>query len=221
VNQALPREDHAPAARAGRTPADAEAVFAHWPNRITGLRFLGALLLFVVLATFGERPPQDLGPWLFVALFLFVAIAATDALDGYIARRYGVVTAFGRIADPFVDKVLVVGTMVYLTVLPWSAPFLPAWVVVIVVAREFLVTGIRGYAESIGHEFPADGFGKLKMVMQCIALGVILGLYALPWPPWCRELLRIAAHVFVAATLITTVGSGLTYVRRVQRLVRP
>ena len=202
------------------TDADREAIFAHWPNRITGLRFLGALLLFALLATLVDEPPKAVQWQYFGALLLFVAVAATDALDGYLARKHGVVTAFGRIADPFVDKVLVVGSLVYLSAMDWSAVYVPAWITVVVLAREFLVTGIRGYAESIGHEFPADRFGKLKMVMQSVAVGVVLGIHALPWPIWFQELLRLIAHVAVAATLITTVGSGLTYVMRMSRIQR-
>lgn len=198
--------------------ADREGVFAHWPNRITGLRFLGALGLFGVLATVGELPPHRESWSYFGALLLFVAVAATDALDGYLARKHGVVTAFGRIADPFVDKILVVGSMVYLSSIDWSATYIPAWVTVIVLAREFLVTGIRGWAESMGHEFPADRFGKLKMIIQSILVGVVLGIHALPWPVWFQEFLRFVAHVAVVATLITTVGSGWTYVRRVSHL---
>jgi CDP-diacylglycerol--glycerol-3-phosphate 3-phosphatidyltransferase len=202
------------------TAADRDGIFAHWPNRITGLRFLGALALFAVLATLGSEPPTAT-PWTyFAALMLFVLVAATDALDGYLARKHGVVTAFGRIADPFVDKVLVVGSLVYLSAMDWSAVYVPPWVTVVVVAREFLVTGIRGYAESIGHEFPADRFGKLKMIVQSIAVGILLGIHALPWPVWFDHTLRFLAHVSVIATLVTTVGSGATYVRRVGQLTQ-
>ena len=203
------------------TDADRDGIFAHWPNRITGLRFLGALALFAVLSLAEGDPPHEVRGLYLAALLLFVAVAATDALDGYLARKHGVVTAFGRIADPFVDKVLLVGSMVYLSAMEWSAAILPPWVTVVILAREFLVTGIRGYAESIGHEFPADRFGKLKMIVQSIAVGVLLGIHALPWPVWFVELLHFVAHVSVVATLLATVGSGASYVRRVAGLARP
>ena len=123
------------------------------------------------------------------------------------------------IADPFVDKVLVIGTMVYLAVMDWSRPWFPAWVVVVIIAREFLVTGIRGYVESKGLEFPADWFGKVKMVIQCIAIGIVLGLFAFDWPEPLRKFLTIAAHVFVWGTLLTTVGSGTSYVLKTRKLL--
>lgn len=196
-----------------------EGVFAHWPNRITLLRFVGSLVLFAMLSVCGENTPDVLEPWVVVAFWLFIVIAATDFLDGWLARRGNTITSFGRIADPFVDKVLVIGAMVYLAVLPWSQRWFPAWIVVAVVAREFLVTGIRGYVESLGLAFPADWFGKIKMIVQCIAIGIVLGLYAFRWPAPLRTFLEYAGHVFVWGTLLTTVGSGLSYVLKTRKLL--
>jgi CDP-diacylglycerol--glycerol-3-phosphate 3-phosphatidyltransferase len=196
-----------------------EGVFAHWPNRITMLRFVGSLVLFALLSLFGEKTPEVLDVYVVVAFWLFIVIAATDFLDGWLARRGNTITSFGRIADPFVDKVLVIGAMVYLAVLPWSQRWFPAWIVVAVVAREFLVTGIRGYVESLGLAFPADWFGKIKMIVQCIAIAIVLGLYAFRWPGPLRTFLEYAGHVFVWGTLVTTVGSGLSYVLKTRKLL--
>jgi CDP-diacylglycerol--glycerol-3-phosphate 3-phosphatidyltransferase len=196
-----------------------EGVFAHWPNRITALRFVGSLVLFFILTVWGEDDPRDIGVFLSVSFWLFVSIAATDFLDGWLARRGNLITSFGRIADPFVDKVLVIGMMVFLAVLEWSRAWFPAWIVVVVVSREFLVTGIRGYVESLGLAFPADWFGKIKMIVQCIAIGVVLGIFAFEWPEPLRRFLSFAAHVFVWGTLLTSVGSGLSYVLKTRRIL--
>lgn len=193
-------------------------VFAYWPNRITALRFVGSLVLFVILSVVGEELDRSV-LYAGLAFWLFLGIAATDFLDGWLARRGNRITSFGRIADPFVDKVLVIGAMVYLAVLPWSRHWFPAWIVVAVVAREFLVTGIRGYVESQGLSFPADWFGKVKMVVQCIAIGVALGIQAFDWPGPLRRLLEVSAYVFVYGTLLTTVGSGTSYVLKTRRLL--
>lgn len=198
-------------------------VFEHWPNRITAVRFVGSLVLFVLLATAGNRaavaasgaPPG----WIMLSFWLFVLIALTDYLDGWLARRGNVVTAFGRIADPFVDKVLVLGTMIFLAVMDWSRPWFPAWIVVVVLAREFLVTGIRGYVESEGREFPADWFGKIKMVIQCVAIGVAFGVYAFAWPDGLRGFWSTVCHVCVWGTLLASVGSGLSYVFKARSLL--
>ena len=197
-------------------------IFQHWPNRITALRFLGAMALFAILALHGADFDGDLrgrSVLLQAAFWLFVATAASDFLDGYLARRGNQITAFGRIADPFVDKVLVLGAMVFLAVLPWSRTWFPAWIVVVILAREFLVTGIRGYVESLGSEFPADWFGKVKMIVQCTAVGVVLGLHAFEFSPATRTFWGTLAHVLVYATLITTVGSCLSYLLKTRALL--
>ncbi len=194
-----------------------EGVFAHWPNRITMIRFVGSLVLFAIFAIWGDVEAEAIEghrtPFL-VAFWLFTVIAATDYLDGYLARRDQVVTAFGRIADPFVDKVMVLGTMIFLTVMPWSQQWFPAWIVVVVLAREFLVTGIRGYVESRGESFAADGFGKIKMVVQCFAIGFAFGSEAFPWESLgiSLDLLSWCTHALVWATLLASVGSGASYV---------
>ena len=195
-------------------------IFEHWPNRITASRFLGALVLFTIFAVWGERQPDEMTP-LFASLcfWLFVVVAATDFLDGWLARREGTVSAFGRIADPFVDKVLVLGTMIFLATMPWSREWMPAWVVVVILAREFLVTGIRGYVESAGKAFPADWFGKIKMVVQCMAVGNVFWIYAFDWPDAWREGWSILAHVLVAVTVLATLGSGLSYVLKTPRVL--
>jgi len=194
-------------------------VFQHWPNRITALRFLGALVLFGVLALEVERDPLQRafdGGWVQTAFWMFVLVALSDVLDGWLARRGNHVTAFGRIADPFVDKVLVMGTMVFLTVLPWSRDWFPAWIVVVVLAREFLVTAIRGYVESQGQQLPADWFGKVKMFAQCFAVGIVIGLEAFDMT---SEFWRTTGHVFVWLTLLTSIGSCLQYLVKTRALV--
>lgn len=193
-------------------------IFAHWPNRITAMRFVGSLVLFLILSLVGEDLDSH-ALYASLAFWLFLLIAATDYLDGYLARRGNQITNFGRIADPFVDKVLVIGAMVYLSVLDWSRPWFPAWIVVLVLAREFLVTGIRGYVESQGLAFPADWFGKIKMVVQCIAIGIALGIHAFAWPEPLRRFLDVSAYVFVYGTLVTTVGSGTSYVLKTKRIL--
>jgi len=197
-------------------------VFQHWPNRITALRFLGALALFAIFALHGADTKHELASsrsLLQSAFWLFVVTASSDFLDGYLARRGNQVTAFGRIADPFVDKVLVMGAMVFLAVMPWSRRWFPAWIVVVILAREFLVTGIRGYVESLGSQFPADWFGKVKMVLQCLAVGVVLGLQAFDLPEPVYSLGSQLAYGLVWVTLITSIGSCISYLLKTRQLL--
>ena len=194
----------------------AEGIFAHWPNRLTALRFVGSLVLFLIFSLLDADATPRAGLATQACFWLFIVTAVTDALDGYLARRDNLVTAFGRVADPFVDKILILGTMIFLATFEWTRGWFPAWIVVIVLAREFLVTGIRGYVESLGLAFPADWFGKTKMILQCVAIGVVLGMFAFGIHARFWE---VVAHVLVWGTLVTSVGSGATYVLRTKRLL--
>ena len=197
-------------------------IFSHWPNRITAIRFAGAVVLFTILAVMGDRTLEEVREargFVLVSAWLFIVTAATDYLDGYLARRDHHVTAFGRIADPFTDKVLILGAMIFLAVMPWTRDRLPAWMVVTILAREFLVTGIRGYVESAGGEFPADTFGKVKMIVQCLAVGSLFWLEAYAWPDAWWHFWSVLSRILVWTTLIATVGSGLSYVLKTRGIL--
>lgn len=198
-------------------------VFRYWPNRITAMRFVGSLVLFGLLQALIGVPVGEAHTHrgiLQAAFWLFVVTAATDYLDGYLARRDAHVTAFGRIADPFTDKVLILGSMMFLAASPWATDRLPMWMVVVIMAREFLVTGIRGYVESVGGQFPADGFGKIKMIAQCLAVGGIMWIDAFPWPDSWRGFWSIVVTLLVWITLLATIGSGVSYVTKAQRILK-
>ena len=195
------------------------AIFTHWPNRITALRFVGSMVLFTLLALFGAQPPEGQRTLIFVLFWLFTILAFTDILDGYLARRDNQVTAFGRIADPFVDKILILGTLIFLAVFDWSREWIPAWAVVVILARELLITAIRGYVERLGAEFPADVLGKVKMVVQCILVGDVLWIHAFEWSEAWLSLWGGLAWLLLAVTLFTTIGSGLSYILRARRML--
>ncbi len=191
-------------------------------NKITMGRLAASVALFVLLARMHVQEPRT--SMLFAAALLFVVVAATDALDGYFARKYGEVSDFGRIADPAVDKITVAGTLVFLCAMPWAWPVLKPWMVVVIVGREFLITGLRGFVESKGIEFSADAGGKLKMIVQCCAIPMVLlfRLVAQEWPE--RTGLVDAVRWFtiglVWASVVLTVWSGGDYVRKAAQRLR-
>lgn len=187
-------------------------------NRVTVARLLGAGLVLALLAldTSGALPAAWLPGARWAAAALFLAAALTDALDGYLARSRGLVTVFGRIADPFADKVLVMGTLVLLTALPGAGDVLRPWMVVIVLVREFLVSGIRGVLESRGVSFQAAASGKLKMAIQVAAATALLVRSAAGAAAWLDAL----AGGLVAAMLVLALVSGFDYVRRGAALLR-
>jgi len=179
------------------------------PNQIT----LGRL--FLSLALFGLLPFQ----FYLSSLVVFLVAASTDWADGYFARKYNLVTKLGRILDPFVDKLLICGAFIYLAAEPQSG--IGAWMAVIVVARELLVTVLRSFFEGEGVDFSANRAGKLKMVFQCAA--VVASLWALSYqtttgqaPLWVAWPLM----VLVWLAVISTLQSGTGYVWHAYRLLR-
>ncbi len=183
------------------------------PNQLTCLRLVLAAVLFGFMV------------WncFWTSFWLFVVAACTDWFDGYFARKYGQVTTLGRILDPFADKVIICGVFILLaavpdlTKLPWG---LRAWMVVVIVGRELLVTALRSLIEERGADFSARMSGKWKMVLQCVAAATCLFWLSYdpakqPAPDWTRWLL-IAS---VWSALILTVYSGAVYVRAAMRLL--
>lgn len=181
-------------------------------NRITMARLVVGLVALLALSLVEAGAwPGDAATGVWVSFVLFLLATITDAVDGYLARSRGIVTVFGRIADPFVDKVVVAGALVLLTVFTATRVLLAPWMVVVIVSREFLVTGIRGWMESEGINFQAEKPGKYKMVLQVIAISGLLIVLATGteavWFLW-------TVRVVIWATLLLTLYSGWFYVRK-------
>jgi phosphatidylglycerophosphate synthase len=208
------------------------------PNQLTLARIFLSAGFFVMLGLYDPS-----ASWMSVLMgasfVIFVVAALTDALDGYLARRLNQVTAFGRIADPFVDKILIVGAFIMLTgsnfIAGPSAQIsglersLPGWItgdmrtcvqpwmVVVILAREFIVSAIRGYSESRGQPFPAIAVGKIKMLVQTVAVGTIL--FCLAWLPQ-TDWASYVKIILVWLTVIVTTFSGVIYVHRARGLLK-
>ena len=137
------------------------------PNKLTVLRFLIAIVYFIILSFYDKAEAAT--AWLMrPALLLFIIAALTDFFDGYLARRYQTVTKFGRISDPLIDKIIICGSFIFFTGWNNLNYFLPPWIVVVIVAREFMVSGLRGLMESHGIPFASTIWGKQKMLCQTI-----------------------------------------------------
>jgi CDP-diacylglycerol--glycerol-3-phosphate 3-phosphatidyltransferase len=165
------------------------------PNQLTASRLVLGVILFVLI---------EHQEWIW-SIVVFAVAALTDWLDGYIARLQGLTSTLGRNLDPLVDKVVVCGAYIFLLGHPGSG--LNPWMVVIVVARELIITGLRGYMESMGANFGADWLGKIKMVLQCAALfAIFLALY-----DGTNDVFTWSRFLLVWAMLIATALSGLQY----------
>jgi CDP-diacylglycerol--glycerol-3-phosphate 3-phosphatidyltransferase len=147
------------------------------------------------------------------AFVIFVLAALSDWLDGWWARRFHQGTAIGRALDPLTDKVVVCSTFIFL--IPIPSAYIAPWMVAVIVARELLVTGLRGLVESTGKTFGADWFGKLKTVLQMAALIVALVCLAQPELSW----LTAVYPVLLWAAIGATVGSAIQYTVKALRLL--
>lgn len=201
----------------------------HLPNALTMLRVV-LTAAFVALVALRPAPfpvgSPALDAGLVIACALFVIAAVTDALDGFLARRWRVVSKFGRIMDPFADKVLVLGAFIMLagpafttaggTLVSGVEP----WMVVVILARELLVTSIRAILEGEGIDFSAGWAGKAKMILQAIVVPFIL--LTLAWgAPESGSPRAWAIDASVWATVGATVLSGVPYVTRAIGAARP
>jgi CDP-diacylglycerol---glycerol-3-phosphate 3-phosphatidyltransferase len=211
------------------------------PNLLTMSRIVLALGFFVLLGVYQQGSPW--GRWaLNVAFCVYIVAGITDILDGYFARKWDQTSDFGRMVDPIVDKVLVLGGFVMLTggnYGHWAVGIdaisdfeldLPqwltgsmfscvqAWMVVAILVRELIISGVRGYSESRGKSFPATYGGKIKMLMQSVAICTVLYQMANgPQAPWAV----VTKIVVVWLAALITLLSGMLYIRRARLLLSP
>jgi CDP-diacylglycerol--glycerol-3-phosphate 3-phosphatidyltransferase len=211
-------------------------MFRHVPNIITAGRLVLAVFFFSLLSYYqhkGRGDPLVVASGsrvslLNVAFIVYLIALISDFLDGYLARRWKVEGAFGRVVDPFVDKVLVLGTFIFFAgknfviqseehanVVKTITGVVP-WMVVLILARELLVTSLRGISESGGANFAAAFSGKLKMVFQSVTILAIL-LYVNYFEnrhDTVENYARWIRDICIWATIAITLLSGVSYVRR-------
>lgn len=187
------------------------------PNKLTMLRII-LVPFFVLFMSIGSTPVN-----LFLALVIFVVASLTDLFDGKIARQYGLVTNFGKLMDPLADKVLVMSAMLCFV----SSGLAPAWIVIVILTREFLVTSLRLIAAGEGTVIAADKWGKIKTVTQMtwiiwtilwifvINIGIFdhlpeMGITVLGW---------ILSDILMYASTFFTLLSGFNYVYKNRQLL--
>ena len=164
------------------------------PNKLTILRIIFIPFFLVVL--YVDAIPG--GKW--IALGLFIIAAATDALDGYIARKYNLVTNFGKFMDPLADKLLVSSAMIALIELNKIS----AIVVIVIIAREFIISGFRLVASDSGVVIAAGNLGKIKTVVQMVMVCVLIADFG-------GYVVYIIEQVLIYSALILTVVSLIDY----------
>lgn len=152
-----------------------------------------------------------------IALILFLVGSFTDYADGVIARKYQLITDFGRLMDPLVDKILTVSAFICLVALH----LLPAWAAIVIVSREFLITGLRLIAASQGKVVSAEKLGKHKTAWQMITIVyflVVLAIAELGGADWSAKL-SVLGNVLIGVTVFLTLLSGISYLAKHWELI--
>jgi CDP-diacylglycerol--glycerol-3-phosphate 3-phosphatidyltransferase len=160
------------------------------PNTLTVVRIL--LVPVVVVALLDETPNGDA-----IAAAVFALAAVTDTLDGYIARQRDAVTTFGKLMDPIADKLLIAAALIALV----SLDRLAAWIAMVIIAREFAVTGLRLVAVEQGVVIQASWLGKVKTILQVAAIICLIAFHPAP----------LSVDLLVYAAVAATVISGVDY----------
>jgi CDP-diacylglycerol---glycerol-3-phosphate 3-phosphatidyltransferase len=178
-------------------------------NKITIFRLVLTIVYLVLLykLTTSLILEKKIYLWVF-AFLLYIVIAILDIVDGYIARLYDDVSSFGRMLDPFVDKIFIISSYIIFAGFEATNSILPMWIVLVILFREFLIQGLRHYAEGIGIEFGANIFGKQKMLFQSLVLGGLFLYVMLFHKYW---LFKVFLKSLVWFMFIITVVSGMIY----------
>lgn len=162
-------------------------------SKITLIRVAFIPLFMVFMYLSGGQP----GLWMWLSLAIFIIASLTDYVDGHIARKYNQITDFGKFLDPLADKLLVIAAMAMLC--EWGK--FPAWALMIVLTREFAVTGLRLVAVQKGTVIAAGWSGKVKTASTMIGLCVWMGFPTIGWLGW----------LVTAVIVVTTLYSGVEY----------
>jgi len=198
------------------TPA--KSIIWNIPNLLTLFRIAIIPILVVLLLPLHKfaAPTQSAG---FFAALLFALASITDWLDGYLARRMGIVTTFGKFLDPIADKLIVMAALIM--ILPFS--WVPAWMVLVILGREIIITGLRGIASTEGIVIAASQLGKFKTIFQIVAiLGLLLHydyhwLFGIDHPYFLVNMHNIGMFYLWIATILT-IWSGVDYLVKFMRL---
>ncbi|MFS0786964.1 CDP-diacylglycerol--glycerol-3-phosphate 3-phosphatidyltransferase [Shouchella sp. 1P09AA] len=185
------------------------------PNKITIARIclIPIFMLFLLVdLPLGEVEllNETISVSLLIAAFIFIIAAGTDWLDGYYARKFNLITSFGKFIDPLADKLLVTAALIGLV----EVQLIPAWIAIVIISREFIVTGIRLVAAAEGDVIAASNLGKWKTLTQMIAIIATL-LHNIPFTalsfPFADLMLYIAA--------ILTIWSGVDYFMKNKHII--
>lgn len=194
-------------------PANKRNTIWNLPNFLTLLRIAAIPVLVAILLS----PSKSAGFW---AALIFAAASITDWLDGYLARRMEIVTVFGKFLDPIADKLIVMAALIM--ILPYGR--VPAWMVLVILGREIIITGLRGIASTEGIVIPASNLGKFKTIFQIVAILGLLLHYDYHWffainNPYLQVNMHNIGIFYLWIATVITIWSGADYLVKFVRLI--
>ncbi len=192
------------------------------PNSITLIRIFSIPLLIWILSS--TRFTSQNGEKELLASALFIAASMTDGIDGYLARKRGQITTMGILLDPLADKLLIAAAFV--TLVQFNPSLVPAWIAVVIIGREFLVSGLRSIAASEGFTIEASELGKFKMVIQIASVvAVILDHRWKEWPVYgnyffpVHWIAYLAIWFMVCVSLVSAIDYFVAFWSKIDRRV--
>ena len=171
------------------------------PNKLTMGRIF-AIPVFIVVFLMGYK---------YAAAIIFILAALTDMLDGHIARKHNLVTNFGKLMDPLADKLLVMSALICLV----QVEYVPGWMVIVILGREFIITGMRQVAAAQGIVIAAGTTGKIKTITHMIAIPLLI---LENWPFSLLNFNLPMDTIFLWIALIMTIVSGIEYIAKNKKL---
>jgi len=194
-------------------PAEPTSPIWNLPNILTLLRIALIPVIVVLLLS----PTKDAGFW---AAAVFATASTTDWLDGYLARRMGIETVFGKFLDPIADKLMVMAALIM--ILPFGR--VPAWMVLVILGREIIITGLRGIASTEGIVIPASDLGKFKTIFQITAIIGLLLHFEYRWffgidHPYLIVNMHNAGMFFFWIATVITIWSGVDYLVKFTKVI--
>ncbi len=185
------------------------------PNQLTLSRIF-MIVVFVTLASIADKYNINGEVWIRWSAYILAILAGlTDLLDGYLARKWNQITDFGALMDPLADKIFVTAAMLVAV----ENCLMPAWIAIAVLAREFMVTGLRGLAARKGVVIAADRWGKLKTASQMVMLAIAGFSWVNEFPLREKEVLWIIWMIYMCGVVAVTFGSGLGYFWKYRELI--
>ena len=187
------------------------------PTYITLTRIFSIPVLIWILTS--NRFSSVNGERELLASFVFIAASLTDAIDGYLARRRAQVTTMGMLLDPVADKLLIAAA--FITLVQFNPRIVPAWMAVIIIGREFLVSGLRSIAASEGFTIQASDLGKLKMFVQIVSVVAAIVDHHWTYLPWLglpvRPIALLSIWVMVALSLWSAADYFIAFWKRIDQ----